>query len=48
MKAAVKSAGGGKPTTKDFFQAKSAVDKVIGKAGITIYMPGAKPGRCTI
>ena len=48
MKAAVKSAGGGQPTTKDFFKAKAAVDKVIGKSGITIYMPGAKPGRRTI
>lgn len=48
MKAAVKSAGGGQPTTKDFFKAKTAVDKVIGKSGITIYMPGAKPGRRTI
>ena len=48
MKAAVKSAGGGRPSTKDYFVAKSAVDKVIGKSGITIYMPGAKPGRRTI
>ena len=48
MKAAVKSAGGGRPSTKDYFKAKSVVDKVIGKSGITIYMPGAKPGRRTI
>ena len=48
MKAAVKSAGGGRPSTKDYFTAKAAVDKVIGKSGITIYMPGAKPGRRTI
>lgn len=48
MKAAVKSAGGGKPTTKDFFKAKAAVDQVIGKSGIKIYMPGAQPGRRTI
>ena len=48
MKAAVKSANGRRPTTKDYFAAKSAVDKVIGKSGITIYMPGAKPGRRTI
>ena len=48
MKAAVKSAGGGRPSTKDYFAAKAAVDKVIGKSGITIYMPGAKPGRRTI
>jgi len=48
MKAAVKSAGGQRPTTKDFFKAKAAVDQVIGKSGITIYMPGAKPGRRTI
>jgi hypothetical protein len=48
MKAAVKSAQGKRPSTKDYFAAKSAVDKVIGKSGITIYMPGAKPGRRTI
>jgi hypothetical protein len=48
MKAAVKSAGGGQPSTQDYFKAKAAVDKVIGKSGITIYMPGAKPGRRTI
>ena len=48
MKAAVKSANGTKPSTKDFFKAKAAVDKVIGKSGITIYMPGAQPGRRTI
>ena len=48
MKAAVKSANGGRPSTKDYFAAKAAVDKVIGKSGISVYMPGAKPGRRTI
>jgi hypothetical protein len=48
MKAALKSSGGKRPSTKDYFQAKAAVDQTIGKSGITIYMPGAKPGRRTI
>ena len=47
-KYAVKHAGGGRPTTKDIFLAKTAVDQAIGKAGITLFMPGAKPGRRTI
>ena len=48
VKHAIKSAGGKTPTTKDFFLAKAKVDKVIGKAGISLYLPGAKPGRRTI
>lgn len=36
------------PSTKDIFLAKAAVDKAIGKAGISLYMPGAQPGRRTI
>jgi len=47
IKAAVKSAGGKTPTTQDFYKAKAAVDKVIGQAGISVYMPGATPGRRT-
>lgn len=48
MKAALKSSGGKRPTTRDYFKAKATVDQVIGKSGISIYMPGAKPGRRTI
>lgn len=48
MKAALKSSGGKRPTTRDYFKAKATVDQVIGKSGITIYMPGAMPGRRTI
>jgi hypothetical protein len=48
VKQAIKAAGGKKPTTKDFFRAKEAVDKVIGKAGISLYLPGAQPGRRTV
>jgi hypothetical protein len=48
MKAALKSTGGKRPTTRDYFKAKAAVDRAIGKSGISIYMPGAKPGRRTI
>jgi hypothetical protein len=47
LKQAAKAAGGNKPTTKHFFSAKSAVDKVMGRAGISLYLPGAAPGRVT-
>jgi len=47
LKQAARAAGGNKPTTKHFFRAKSAVDKVMGKAGISLYLPGAAPGRVT-
>jgi hypothetical protein len=48
QKQAIKHAGGKRPSTKDLFLAKSAVDKAIGKAGIQIFMPGSQPGRRTI
>ena len=47
LKQACKSAGGKNPSTKDFFRAKSSVDKVMGKAGISLYLPGSQPGRIT-
>jgi hypothetical protein len=47
LKQASKAASGKKPTTKHFFAAKSAVDKVMGRAGISLYLPGAAPGRVT-
>jgi len=42
---AVKLANGKKPTTRDFFKAKSKVDKVMDNAGLTLYLPGSRPGR---
>lgn len=48
MKQAMKSAANGKPQTKHFFAAKSAVDKALGNADVTIKIPGAKPGRRTV
>lgn len=48
MRQAVKSAPNGKPQTKDFFTAKSAVDKALGNAGVSIYIPGSKPERQTV
>ena len=48
QKYARRHADGENPTTKDIFLAKAAVDRAIGKAGITLYMPGAQPGRRTI
>ena len=45
---AIRQNNGKLPTTKDIFKAKSKVDQVIGKAGISLYLPGAKPGRRTI
>lgn len=39
--------GGNRPTTKDFFQAKKTVDGVMQSAGLSLYLPGAGPGRVT-
>jgi hypothetical protein len=47
LKQACKSAGSRKPTTRDFFTAKKAVDKTMGQAGIRLYLPGSRPGRVT-
>lgn len=46
LKHAVRS-GRGRPTTKDFFRAKKAVDGVMQSAGLSLYLPGAGPGRIT-
>lgn len=40
--------GRGKPSTKHFYAAKTAVDHSLGRAGVAISIPGAKPGRRTI
>lgn len=47
LKQACKSAGPRKPTTRDFFAAKKAVDKTMGQAGIRLFLPGSRPGRVT-
>jgi hypothetical protein len=47
LRQAAKASGGKRPTTKDFFRAKSAIDKVMGKAGISLFLPGSRPGRIT-
>lgn len=36
-----------RPTTKDFYLAKKAVDNVMSQAGISLYLPGARRGRLT-
>lgn len=40
--------GRGKPSTKHFYVAKSAVDRSLGRIGIAINIPGARPGRKTV
>ena len=45
---AVKAAGGQRPGTKQFFEAKKKVDTALGKAGVAIYIPGAGPRRKTV
>ncbi len=47
LQQAHKVAGGRKPSTKDFYRAKSKVDRVMGRAGISLFLPGARPGRIT-
>jgi len=39
--------GGRQPTTRDFFRAKKTVDGVMQSAGLSLYLPGAGPGRIT-
>lgn len=40
--------GQGKPSTKHFYAAKTTVDQSLGRAGVAINIPGAKPGRRTV
>jgi hypothetical protein len=47
LRQAMKVAGGGRPSTKDFFRAKSAVDRAMDQAGVALYLPGSRPGRAT-
>jgi len=47
LRAARRSAGSRRPTTLDFFRAKTAVDGTMRKAGISLFLPGSRPGRIT-
>jgi len=47
LRQAMKVSGSRKPTTLDFYRAKSAVDRAMGQAGISLYLPGSRPGRVT-
>lgn len=47
LRQARRSAGSRKPTTLDFFRAKTAVDGTMRKAGISLFLPGSRPGRIT-
>jgi hypothetical protein len=40
--------GNGNPNSKHFFAAKSAVDRSLGRIGVSIMIPGARPGRKTM
>jgi len=44
---AMRRAGGKRPTTVDFYRAKSAVDGMMRKIGASLYLPGARRGRVT-
>lgn len=48
IRQAIRGSNGKHPSTKDIFLAKSKVDRIIGKAGISLYLPGARPGRRTV
>jgi hypothetical protein len=45
VKQAAKLAGNKTPSTKHFYLAKKAVDNVMDNAGISLYLPGSRPGR---
>lgn len=47
LKQARRTAGGQAPTTLHFFKAKSAVDGTMRRAGLSLYLPGSRPGRVT-
>ena len=47
LRQAMKVAGCGRPSTKDFYRAKSAVDRAMDQAGVALYLPGSRPGRAT-
>ena len=45
VRQAAKIAGRRPPTTKHFWLAKKKVDNVMDAAGISLYLPGSRPGR---
>jgi len=47
LKHARRVAGNQTPTTLHFFKAKSAVDGTMRNAGISLFLPGSRPGRIT-
>ncbi len=47
VKHALRLANGKTPSTKHFWQAKNKVDGVMAEAGLSLYLPGARPGRIT-
>jgi len=47
LRQAKRGAAGSSPTTKHFFAAKKAVDAAMASAGLSLYLPGAEPGRIT-
>jgi hypothetical protein len=47
LRQARRVARGKRPTTLDFFKAKTAVDGTMRKAGIALFLPGSLPGRVT-
>lgn len=48
MKQALKMANGKEPNTKQLYDAKKKVDGFLGKAGVGISIPGARPRRTTV
>jgi hypothetical protein len=45
--ASAKKNGNKKPTTKDFYQAKTAVDGTMARAGLSLFLPRSRPARQT-
>lgn len=43
-----KMSGAKRPTTKQFYLAKKAVDGTMAEHGISLYLPGSRPSRLTI
>lgn len=43
-----KMSGASRPTTKDFYLAKKAVDGTMSRYGISLYLPGSRSSRLTV
>jgi|WetSurMetagenome_2_1015567.scaffolds.fasta_scaffold78478_2 hypothetical protein len=48
VRQAVRDAGNRNPSTRHFWRAQKKVNSALGMAGVTIAIPGARPGRRTI